>query len=102
MKKLNRYEVKLEERVLNDFEDAFLYYDIISPALGDNFTRMFWLAIEKIAENPHNYFNISRKLRRITLGKFPYLIVYSISNDIVYVTGLFHKASKPSKWRKKN
>ncbi|NCU05265.1 MAG: type II toxin-antitoxin system RelE/ParE family toxin [Chitinophagaceae bacterium] len=101
MKKSNLYEVKLEERVLDDFEDAFLYYESVSPALADNFTRMFLLAIEKLSATPHNYFNITKKLKRITLGKFPYLLVYTIIKDSVIVAGLFHRASKPASWRKK-
>lgn len=101
MQKSNLYEVKLEERVLDDFEEAFLYYESISPALADNFTRMFLLAIEKLSATPHHYFNITKKLKRITLGKFPYLLVIKIHGNDVIVAGLFHRASKPTKWRKK-
>jgi toxin ParE1/3/4 len=101
MKKLKHFEVKLEERVLDDFEDALLHYELISPALGSNFTKMFYLAIEKLSLTPHNYYNLSRKLRRITLGKFPYLLIYKVENNVVVVIGLFHQRSKPSKWRQK-
>jgi toxin ParE1/3/4 len=86
--------------VLKDFEDAFLYYEEISPALSTNFARMFYLAIDKLQQNPQHYFNLSKKLRRVTLGKFPYLLVYKIVGDIVIVAGLFHRASKTSKWRR--
>lgn len=100
MQKSNRYEVRLEERVLNDFEEAFLYYESISPTLGDNFNRMFLLAIEKLSINPQHYYNLTKKLRRISLGKFPYLLVYKIDGNDVIVAGLFHRSSKPSSWRK--
>ncbi len=101
MQKSNPYEVKLEERVLDDFEEAFRYYESVSPALTDNFTRMLLLAIEKLSATPQNYFNLTKKLKRITLGKFPYLLVYKIEKDAVIVVGLFHRASKPASWRKK-
>ena len=101
MKKFQHYEVSLEERVLDDFENAFAYYESVSPALSTNFTHLFQLAIEKLSVSPHNYLKLSKKLRRISLGKFPYLLVYTIQEDVVIVAGLFHKASKPSNWRKK-
>lgn len=100
MKKLKRYEIKLEEKVLTDFEDALFYYEMISTALGTNFTRMFLHAVEKLSANPHHYFNLTKKLRRITLGKFPYMLVYKIEEETVIIAGLFHRASKPSKWRR--
>lgn len=101
MLKSNRYEVNLEERVLLDFEEAFLYFESLSPDLSDNFYKMFLLALEKLLLNPHHYFNLSKKLRRISIGKFPYLMVYKIHGDVVVVIGLFHRSSKPSTWRKK-
>ena len=101
MQKSNRYGVSLEAKVLRDFEEAFLYYESISPALGDNFYRMFLLAIEKLSLNPHHYYSLTKKLRRISLGKFPYLMVYTIQGNNVIVAGLFHRSSKPSSWRKK-
>lgn len=101
MKKFHHYEVSLEERVLEDFENAFIYYESISSALSTNFTRMFQLAIDKLSVSPYNYLKISKKLRRISLGKFPYVLVYTIKDDVVIIAGLFHKASRPSNWRKK-
>ena len=99
MKKSKTYAVVLEERLYDDFKEAFLYHDDILLALSNNFRNRFEIAIEKIGKKPHNYFNLTKKLRRITLGKFPYLIVYRISNGEVTVIGLFHQSSKSSQWR---
>lgn len=100
MKKSKTYAVVLEERLYDDFTKAFLYYDDISPALSSNFRNLFEIAIDKIRKKPYNYFNLTKKLRRITLGKFPYLIVYRISHEEVTVIGLFHQSSKSTSWRK--
>ena len=99
MKKSGVYEIILEQRVAGDFETAFLFYEAISPALSNNFTNLFELAVDKIKKKPYNYFNLTKKLRRITLGKFPYLIIYKISGEKVTVIGLFHQSSKSSSWR---
>lgn len=100
MKKSKTYAVVLEERLYNDFKEAFLYYDDISPALSNNFRNLFEIAVEKIRKKPHNYFNLTKKLRRITLGKFPYLLVYRINAEKITIIGLFHQSAKTTSWRK--
>lgn len=103
MRKLNRYDVLLVPKVTNEFWEAFLYYNNISVTLSQNFSFMFEVAIEKLSISPHHYYKLTKKLRRIRLGKFPYLLVYSVSNRKMTVTvyGLFHTASNPAKWRRK-
>jgi hypothetical protein len=83
-----------------DFTEAFNYYNNISITLGLNFYNKFEQAIHKLSLSPYNYYNLTKKLRRIRLGKFPYMIVYKISGSTVIAAGLFHQSSKPSKWRK--
>ncbi len=100
MQKLNLFEELLEARVENDFWDAFLYYDAISFTLSQNFRNKFEFAIYKLSTSPYNYLKLTKKLRRIKLGKFPYMMVYKITGNTVTVFGFFHQASRPSRWRR--
>ncbi len=99
MKKFTKFNVVLEERVLDDFLEAFTYYNNISFALGNNFNSRFEFAMYKLSVSPFNYFNLPKRLRRITLGKFPYLMIYKIKDDTVTVIEFFHQASNPKNWR---
>ena len=101
MKKSKKFRIVLDERVPDDFLEAFNYYNNISAALGNNFNSKFEYAIFKLSVSPYNYYNLTKKLRRITLGKFPYLLVYKIDDNIVTVIGLFHQAANAKKWRRK-
>lgn len=100
MQKSKLFEVNLEQRVVNDFWDAFLYYDNISFTLSQNFRNKFDYAIYKLSTGPYNYLKLTKKLRRIRLGKFPYMLVYKINKHTVTVLGLFHQSSRPSRWRR--
>jgi hypothetical protein len=100
MQKSNPFAVILEERVEGDFWNAFLYYDNISVTLSQNFRSRFEFAVYKLSVSPYNYLKLTKRLRRIKLGKFPYMIVYKINNKTVTVLGFFHQASRPSKWRR--
>lgn len=94
------FEVNLETRVQNDFREAFTYYDNISFTLSQNFRNKFEYAIYKLSTGPYNYLKLTKKLRRIKLGKFPYMLVYKINKQTVTILGLFHQASRPSRWRR--
>src|SRR6266404_2133743 len=98
MKRPKLFEISIEPNTLTDFETAFSYYDNISMTLSENFKLRFEYAIYKLSTGPYNYFKLTKRLRRIKLGKFPYMIVYKIHRNKVIVAGLFHQASKPSKW----
>ena len=84
-----KYEIIIESRVLEDFAEAFEYYNI-SCSLSTDFT-----ALDKILLHPKNYFQISTKLLRITLKKYTHMIVYQIKGNIVEVKGLFHQSANP-------
>lgn len=93
-------EVKIDSKVLDDFAEVLEYYSSISEMLGENFHFTFLNALHKISLNPQHYFNISKKLRRITLKRFPYMIVYEVTESSVIVRALFHHSANPAKLRK--
>ncbi len=90
-----KYEIIIDSRVLEDFAEAFEYYNKISCSLSTDFNLNLLSALDKILLHPKNYFQISTKLRRIILKKYPYMIVYQIKGNIVEVKGLFLQSANP-------
>ena len=91
------YSIVLLERVEQDVEEAFNYYEAVSLQLGIKFEEDLQDAFKRIAHSPHNYFNLSKGYRRIVLTHFPYMIVYAINEGArtVDVWGVFHQKSNP-------
>lgn len=94
------YEIKVDDKVTSDFAQAFEYYDNISEKLSKNFHSSFLLALDKLSHKPENYFNVSKRFRRITLQKFPYMLVYEVKDTQVIVRALFHQSANFSKVKK--
>src|SRR4051812_17576885 len=92
------FEIQIEERVLHDFSEVFTYYHLISEVLSRKFEIAFTIALNKLSATPHSYYNIGDSLRRITVDKFPYMLIYKIAKEKVMVVALFHQASNPSNW----
>ncbi len=95
-----KYEIIIDSRVLEDFAEAFEYYNKISCSLSTDFNLNFLSALDKILLHPKNYFQISTKLRRITLKKYPYMLIYQIEGNKVKVRALFHQSIRPSKLKR--
>ncbi len=94
------YDVVMDSLVLEDFAEAFQYYNNISETVGMNFKSSFFYALYKIVHQPKNYFQVSKKLRRITLKKHPYMLIYQIEGNRVKVMALFHQSARPFKWKR--
>src|SRR5690349_14020014 len=95
-----KFEIQIEDRVLHDFSEAFTYYHLISNSLSEKFEVAFATALNKLSAKPRNYYNLGHNLRRIKLGKFPHMLVYTVIKEKVTVVALFHQASNPSQWEK--
>jgi hypothetical protein len=96
------YHLKKDNRIIPDIEEALSYYDSISFELGEKFESELIIALNKIENNPHHYFNLNQTLRRTNLQNFPYKLVYLIKEQTkeIIVLGLFHHYKNPQEIRK--
>ncbi|RVU33595.1 type II toxin-antitoxin system RelE/ParE family toxin [Rheinheimera riviphila] len=81
-----------------DVEETFKYYQGKRPGLGDDFLLCVEEALQKIQRNPFIYREIYQDLRRISIHRFPYRILYFVQNHNVVVTAVFHARKAPSAW----
>lgn len=57
------------------------------------------LVIDFVELQPESFGLVDDSLRAGQVGKFPYLIVFELSEIAIEVLGIFHSASDPKKWR---
>ena len=81
--------------VEEDAISGYLWYEMKSPGLGEEFLRMFYACAGDIPQNPLLYQTVHTVFRRCLLRRFPYAIYFTINNDQIIVTGLFHCARDP-------
>ncbi len=93
------YSLIISEKAIADAITAINYYDSISMALGNRFAEELGEAYDKIAANPELYSYISSnpvdKLRDIKLRSFPYLVIYQVVSNDVYVNSIFNTSQDP-------
>ena len=85
-------------QVAADLRDACRYYDAISSAVGNRFRANVQMKIQAIVERPESYGFIGGYFRGAVVGRFPYVVVFSIERGVMCILGVRHAASDRTTW----
>ena len=78
--------------------EAASWYRERSPRAARDFTRRVEAATRRIARYPFRYPRIRGEVRRLVMARFPYSIIYLVTNDEVVVLSCFHQRRDPAVW----
>ena len=96
-------QLRFHPSVVPDLSDAIGWYDERSVGLGDRFRAAVDARFDDILEAPELFPRAFDDLdfRFVRVLRFPYLVLYHIQEDTVFILGVFHSASDPAKWRRR-
>ncbi|MDA0841437.1 MAG: type II toxin-antitoxin system RelE/ParE family toxin [Planctomycetota bacterium] len=92
-------ELIYHPEALSEAREVAVYYESNRDGLGREFLKAVDAAIERIEQFPEAWRKISGDFRRILLRRFPYGIIYSYLNDVIYVVAVMHLKRKPGYWK---
>jgi len=83
--------------------EATRYYLEINPELASDFVDRVESALCSIDTQPLRFARLEtvttdRDIRRVLLGRFPYLVVYELLNGEPYVLAVAHAQRRPDYW----
>lgn len=81
-----------------EFEEAERYYNHQAPRLGDEFRSEIKAALPRIRTWPLSCPIERGDIRRLTLSRFPYKLLYSVEMDHLYVIAVAHQHRAPDYW----
>lgn len=81
-----------------EFEEAEHYYERQAPGLGSAFRSSVKEALQRIRTWPLSCPVEQGEIRRLTLGRFPYKLLYSVESDHLYVIAVAHQHREPNYW----
>jgi plasmid stabilization system protein ParE len=84
-----------------DLEDAFVWYESQDNGLGSEFVRAIDNCISSIGRNPMSYAIVYQEARQALVRRFPYIILYVVQEDTVFVIGFFHSKRNPNDWQER-
>ncbi len=81
-----------------EFEEAERYYGRQVAGLGERFRAEVRSALPRIRAWPLSCPCERGDVRRLTLSRFPYKILYSVEADHVFVIAVAHHHREPNYW----
>jgi plasmid stabilization system protein ParE len=84
---------------LADVGEAFRWYEMQRPGLGEDFVDAVDGAVEEIVEHPEACPAFYRNARRCLLARFPYCLYYRVEAEGVIVVACMHAARDPERHR---
>ncbi|MCC7337489.1 MAG: hypothetical protein IT422_20550 [Pirellulaceae bacterium] len=85
----------------NDVIDATLYYDAISAALGNRFRDALRDTLREVRQRPLSFGFTRQPSRGAMLPKFPYVVIFRVTETSLIYGGCFHSSSDPARWRER-
>jgi hypothetical protein len=84
------YQIKIDESVLLDFDDNFIYYKNISIRVANKFRTEFKDKINYIQKYPFHHRLKYKEFRIANLKKFPFGIHFFIEVNTIHIIKLIH------------
>jgi plasmid stabilization system protein ParE len=81
--------------------EAAQFYETRSPGLGSALLDEVQRSLDQMAMTPEAYQQIGRRVRRKSLWRFPYNLVYAAYPDRIRIVAFAHQKRRPFYWRKR-
>ena len=95
------YRLDIQPEAQNDIDEIFSWYEgkhiSLSYRFIDELTDHFGI----ILQNPYQSQDLAQGVRKLSLKKFPYKIIYKIYGSDVVVIAIIHHKRRPGLWRKR-
>ena len=91
--------IRYHPEALKEMVEAAIFYEEHQEGLGSRFLDIIEDAFTKIAAHPTIWLADLQGRRKYRIKRFPYLLIYTISEDAIYILAVAHTSRKPNYWR---
>lgn len=82
-----------------EIEQAAAWYDERGSGLSAEFLRALDATVGSIVRNPRQFPTAHREMRRALLRRFPYSLIFTVSDEEVLILSCTHWRQDPRRWR---
>ncbi|WP_167618369.1 type II toxin-antitoxin system RelE/ParE family toxin [Maribellus sediminis] len=96
------YRLQIHPFAELELKEAQNWYNLQKENLGDDFIHEIENKLNQITHNPHRFRKIRKDVRVAFLKRFPYSVIFTISENSVQVYAFFHHSRNPKVWNKRS
>lgn len=89
------YKLVLQHEAILEMQEAFVWYEEQKKGLGHSFLEEVETCFQKICSNPQHYGMLNQWFRRSRVNGFPYIVVYEVGLDEVFISSVWHTSRLP-------
>jgi plasmid stabilization system protein ParE len=82
-----------------ELNKAVDYYNVCRPNLGREFAREIHSTIQNILAYPQAWTPLSPRTRRCLVHRFPYGVIYQVTNNTILIVAIMQLSRRPGYWR---
>ena len=90
--------IAFHEAAALELADAAAFYEGECPGLGVTFLTEVEAALQFLAQFPDGSPLLRGRIRRKTLLRFPYMLLYSLQADQIRILAVAHEKRRPLYW----
>ena len=95
----NQISVRYHPEATNELIEAAHFYNERQVGLGIQFLDAIEEAIDFMSKNPFASSADEKGRRKCRIKRYPYLIIYKVSTEAVYILAVAHTSRKPGYWQ---
>lgn len=89
-----KFNLQIEDRAKIEIANAHDWYEEQKEGLGETFLEGFEKALKNIQKAPNGFIKIGNH-RQYPMKHFPFVILYEIDKDLIYIDAVFHTSRNP-------
>ena len=82
-----------------EIADAFEHYELATLGLGAKFRERVRQITQLLCDFPRIAPKIPKGVRQISIPRFPYQLIYTVTAEEVFILAVAHKRKKPGYWQ---
>lgn len=95
-------KLSFEPRARAELVEAARYYRVeAGPGVAEAFSEEFQRTLGKVLEHPEAGAVIANRRRRYLFHRFPYSLIYRITEDGVHIVAVAHQSRRPNYWARR-
>ena len=98
---MERAEAAFHPGAAAEYEEAYAWYAARGATLALEFEREVERCLRLITEDPYRWPAFDAQRRRIIVRRFPYSIVYEVTDTQIFFVAVAHGRRRPSYWRRR-
>lgn len=91
-------ELQIRPEAYQELLEAQEWYEQRAPGLGLEFARAVDAAMARAIRMPLAYPRVEEEFRHVVLRRFPYSIIYHVTESEFIVISCFHHRRQPKPW----